>query len=180
MANYAYINTDGLDEAEAESLIRTAVESLFGDKLTVEKADFAYDGPTWCVTAPGTALSESEARKSMMPPNEDFGFVVSLLSPRIKGHEGRSGFAFRRPFNHWASWAQGCITEELADILGKDHTYDATDEVNPPGTRGYRVKPTFREWIYRNLDPLDPDDVRWAEGRFKESCPKGFWGEGNG
>lgn len=174
MANYAYICTNDLDEASAETAIKTAVIACFKDKLVVEKASFRHDGPTWFVTAPGTALNESEARMAMMPPGEDFGFVVSLLDPGT-GHGERKGLAFRRPFNHWASWAQSCVIEQLSEQLDKPHLYDADDIRHPPGTNVYRTKPTYEAWIKRNLDPDNQEDMEWAERYFGDRCPKGFW-----
>jgi len=63
----------------------------------------------------------------------------------------------------------------MSEILGTPHEYDATDESKPPGTKDYLCEPTFREWVWRNLNPQDPADQDWVARRFEAAAPKGFW-----
>jgi hypothetical protein len=166
MANYAYIHT-GIDRVTAFEMLRAVVEDLFGDKVLVREGEMEdFYGPTWVVYAPGTALPRSKAARVMVAPDEDFGFMVSLQ---------RGGtLAFRRPFNLWASWAQGCVIEKMSDILGVPHVYDADDIEMQPGTDTNSCHKTFKAWLMRNLDSNDPQDVAYV-ARFEEVCPKGFW-----
>lgn len=166
MANYAFMKVAGLKHADAMKVLQTIVADLFDGKLVVREATFEdFYGPTWVVYAPETALPRPKCNRAMVAPDEDFGFTVSLQ---------RGGFAFRRPLNPWASWAQGCVIEALSSHFNVVHVYDADDRDVQPGTTTNSCKRTFREWLMRNLDPNNPDDVAWV-ARYEDVTPKGFW-----
>jgi hypothetical protein len=174
MANYGYVRIQvapGKPKAKRmaafEPVLVRCVERTLGKPWQVTLADFAYDGPTWIVSLPGTAVTDArKATQRMLAPGQDVGFVVSL-QPRA--------IAFRHPPNMFERWAQGRVEEEIADHYGRGIFFDATDRTQKTGTREYRKGKTFRDYLCRNFKkPLSGDDAAWID-RFKEQVPKGHW-----
>lgn len=167
MSNDAYIELDVAPSLDDFSrVLENAARRVLGSRWKVHSAGFSKE-PTWLVTIPGTALQGRLAMQKLIADGEDFGFVVSLEDSCI---------AFRRPLNHFESWAQGCVAEELADHYDRGVLFDATDVTYPPGTRQFRVGTSFYEYATKNLKkPLSAEDADFIDRRFKPHAPDGFW-----
>jgi hypothetical protein len=175
VANYSYIKYRvGSPKATKEDRIIAFVPVLhvmvlkaLGDRWRVSFADFDFDGPTWLVTLPGTAVAdEKEAMQQLLAPGEDIGFPVSL-QPRA--------IAFRLSINVFTNWAQGCVAEEMADFYGYGIYFDETGRTEKSKTREFRRGKTFREYLARNYDkPLSAKDLAFID-RFKHLVPEGHW-----
>jgi hypothetical protein len=175
VANYAYIRvrvSPGATKAKRvegfEPILKRCVLKALDKRWKVELADFEDVGPTWTVTLPGTGLPLPEANKRMMAPDQDIGFTVSINDRCV---------AFRHVPNHFETWAQGRVEEELAEYYGRGVFFDATSRTKAPKAREYRVGKTFQQYMARNFKkPLSAEDKTYLE-RYKMSAPEGHWSD---
>jgi hypothetical protein len=162
MANYTYIAISVVHEDFLNDL-RGAVARTLDSRWEVRIRD---NEPTFEVYLPDTAVDTlAEANKRYLAPNEDVGFSVALQHDRI---------AFRHGLNQFERWAQGRVEEELADFYNVG-VFDATDKTRPPGTRIYRTRQTYFEYLSRNFKrPLSTGDSEYLE-TFRYQVPEGHW-----
>lgn len=173
MANYGYIRLPRTIQAhDFAASLTAAVGRALGVKWQVRLADYEYDGVTWEVFLPGTAITdEVEALNKWQAVGEDIGFPVALSAEMQT-----ATIAFRHSSHPFERWAQGCLEEELADHFKVGVLYDATDEVRKPGTRLHREPGSFKAYLSRNFaKPLTPEDEKYLNERYAWTAPPGFW-----
>lgn len=174
MANYAFIlvrigkpnATKQTRIEQFEPVLKACVLRTLGNRWEVKLADFDYDGITWLVTIPGTALPHPACNKRLQAPNEDCGFMVALQPKAI---------AFRHGMNMFTGWAQGCVEEELADHFKKGVFSDTNDKTTKVGMCEYRRGKTFQQYLLREFDkPLSEEDEKYIDS-FQRLVPEGHW-----
>jgi hypothetical protein len=166
MANYGYLHLERrITPDDLEAKLKGAVQAWFGDRMTVQKANFRDDGPVWVVVIPGTRAWN---KKGPLPCNQDVGFAVALQK------RGKA-VAFRHGPSLFENWAQGCIEEQLSETFGVGVFYDASGETHPVGEVEYRRGKTFKEYMSRNFDRhLSQEDREYIEN-FRAWAPPGWW-----
>lgn len=146
--------------------------------------DSVDDGFTWHIFLKGSVPGdEEEARRYGVAPGEEMGFTVGVhpgLTPEEEGERKVPAMVFRHGSgNPFLRWCQGCMEEEMAEVLNLPVYYDATGEEVKPGSVEYRGKDKTRiyfDYLSRNFKkPLSVGDRKYLTETFKESCPPGFW-----
>ena len=169
MANYGFIYVT-IAGADAESVVRAATSSLFGDRLRVRA-----DGSRIFVEAPGTGSPDpKKAARLCLATGED----ATMLVEHNPAWQDRPCLAFRGgPQPKWWQWVSGCVREEVSDALGLPIVYDAAGESVGPGDRHYRRGATFREYMAACFDgELTAANVRYLRPHFRIT-PAAFLGE---
>lgn len=145
------------------------------------------DGFTWHIFLKGSQpRDEEEARRYGVAPGEDMGFTVGINPAKsreavVEVFEKVPTLVFRHSNggNGFLRWCQGCIEEEMAEVLNLPVYYDATGASVAPGSKEYRGKDKTRiylDYLSRNFKkPLSMGDKKYLAKTFKESCPPGFW-----
>lgn len=167
MANYSHIKLRPRpSEADFEPILREAVGRALRGPWEVSKADGDDDGPVWRVTLSWMPKDKAEARQYGVSLSGPFGFCVGLQPGSI---------AFRGAgLNYFLHWAQGCVTEELADHFKGRVTHDSGDKGYKHGTREYR-RGSFYGHLARNFNPPSEEDEQYFEKQFHYQAPPGFW-----
>ena len=153
MANYGFFYTS-MAVADALRVVSEAAAARFGDRLMVRVGAanvLLVEAPRVCPATP------AEARRMRLAYGEPAGFSVEVNPPWCE----EPCLAFRHgPHPRWLRWVQGCIEEQVSDMLGIPIVYDATDEARGPGRRWYRSAGTYRGHAMQLVGYLDEVDRR--------------------
>lgn len=155
MANYGFFFTC-MSVDEARRLVAEAAAVRFMDRLRVRVS--AVKSNLLLVEAPGVwPKSAKEAARMWLAHGEPAGFSIEVAP----AWADEPCLAFRHgPQPRWLRWVQGCIEEQVSDMLGIPIVYDATDEAHGPWRRWYRNAGTYRGHAIQLLGTLDARDRR--------------------
>jgi hypothetical protein len=160
---------EALKPDAAEALLRSVVESFWGDRLKVTRETQFEDDihvGAWSVILPGTELSNVEALKWNKAPEDPFGFVVYLCSEGLV-------WEFRHPPNLWEHWAQDKVQHTIAQKFETSIDDEGVGEIqaDPAG-----LKDTYFAYMRRNFtnaQMLTDDGQKWFD-YVRSQAPKGF------
>ncbi len=161
MANYSYINLPvEININEFERLLKSIVETKFGDKLIVSIPDWEPElnySNHWLVEVPNSSDLNSAG--------ENLGFTIQL-------RENKKELTFRGSPDTFEDWIRGVVREKLARFFNTEIYYDSLNESRHPDLDIYDY-PSFDAYLARNFKNFS--DAEFILERYRNCTPLAFW-----